>query len=214
MLRSIYDFFRGRRDRVDGAGADGADDVCVACNSPMVDRLAPGAYRCSSCGHEGGEGWAAHREAQLRAEIAAMPPAARRAAALAHLEEARTLLVSCLGDIASSRGSAVRDAWNVGVDDGRAGEEETMQRLVSAIGVVLEAFGLVRRAQLELGRVPSVSGAAVDAGGDFTESYSLVLDGFAKDVLRIERIDVLGEQARNLLGYVDGELSRLRPARA
>lgn len=214
MLRWIYEFFRGQGDGADRADADGADDVCVACNSPMVDRLAPGAYRCGSCGHEGGEGWAAHREAQLRAEIEAMSPAARRAAALAHLEEARTLLVSCLGDIAGSRGSAVRGAWNIASDARQAGEEETMQRLVSAVGVVLEAFALVRRAQLELGRVPSVSGAAVDAGGDFTESHSYVLHGFAKDVLRIERIDVLGEQARNLLGYVDGELSRLRPDRA
>jgi hypothetical protein len=61
MLRAIYDFFRGRRDRADRTGASVDDaDVCIACSSPMVDWLAPRAYRCGSCGHEGGEGLAAH----------------------------------------------------------------------------------------------------------------------------------------------------------
>ncbi|MCB9754764.1 MAG: hypothetical protein H6713_32925 [Myxococcales bacterium] len=70
------------------ATEDIASDQCVACDSRALATIAPGVYRCTQCGYQGGPGLAAH-EANARAqERAALSPDERSARARACLYEA------------------------------------------------------------------------------------------------------------------------------
>jgi hypothetical protein len=75
-----------------GSGAD-APASCLACNSTELERLAPDAYRCETCGYEGGEGLSAWIAERKRSEIAAMSPEQRSALARENLSAARNMLV-------------------------------------------------------------------------------------------------------------------------
>ena len=66
---------------------------CLACDSTELELLAHDVYRCSSCGHEGGEGLSAWLAARKRSEITAMSPDQRAALALENLSAARNVLV-------------------------------------------------------------------------------------------------------------------------
>jgi hypothetical protein len=79
--------------RTFGRSASEPDASCLACESTELEHLALDAYRCSICGHEGGEGLSAWLAARKRSEIAAMSPEARAALARENLSAARNLLV-------------------------------------------------------------------------------------------------------------------------
>ena len=84
---SLRDLLR----RVFGASAH-TENVCLACGKAELETLGPDVYRCSTCGHEGGDGLPAWIAARERSEITAMSPEQRAALALEHLEAARNLL--------------------------------------------------------------------------------------------------------------------------
>ena len=70
-----------------------AGDVCVVCESADLEALAPDAYRCRACGHEGGDGYAAWQDVQTRARYDDWTVAQLREHAEAQLNEVRSTLV-------------------------------------------------------------------------------------------------------------------------
>jgi hypothetical protein len=88
---SLRDWLRGVFGGSD-ADAD-ADASCLSCNSTDLESLAPDAYRCGTCGYEGGDGLAAWIAERKRSEIAAMSPEQRSALARENLSAARNVLV-------------------------------------------------------------------------------------------------------------------------
>jgi hypothetical protein len=85
---SLRDWLR----RAFGGSVRSTQARCLACDSTELEILGPRAYRCSTCGHEGGEGLPEWLAARKRAEIVAMSAEQRLALALRHLEGARNLL--------------------------------------------------------------------------------------------------------------------------
>ena len=55
------------------------DEGCLACGNADVEILGEDAYRCSACGHEGGDGLARVKLLQLGKQLAAKPLEERRA---------------------------------------------------------------------------------------------------------------------------------------
>jgi hypothetical protein len=93
MLSEVADVQRRELERLERAcPARRGQPRCLACDGTELETLGPDAYRCSSCGHEGGEGLPKWLAARKRAEIAAMSPDQRIALALRRLEAARNLL--------------------------------------------------------------------------------------------------------------------------
>ena len=77
------------------------DRNCVACGEMRVQRLAPGVYRCPTCGYEGGPG-VARREAEAkRRALRSLKPEERRRNGQDALREAHRLLLAMRGDIAA-----------------------------------------------------------------------------------------------------------------
>ncbi|MEL6181738.1 MAG: hypothetical protein AAFS10_22450, partial [Myxococcota bacterium] len=97
--------------------SQGEAPYCIACGNYRLTLTGPGAYRCMSCGYEGGDGLAAQKEAQRRATLSSEPVDVREPAALRDLFEAERLLTtarSALSDLngalADDRSFDVRDA--------------------------------------------------------------------------------------------------------
>ncbi len=84
------------------------DHACAACGSAALQWLAVGAYRCGGCGHEGGWGWAAYRDALRTSELARLDPTTRLAGIRADLQTAYDALLAAVdefdraGQLASS----------------------------------------------------------------------------------------------------------------
>jgi hypothetical protein len=138
--------FPGRlRARLD---APNTGDSCIACSSRDVTSLAPMVYRCRACGHEGGDGWAAWREAQRNASFEAWSPARRRRSAARDLVQARTLLVAGLGDLERASHETMSTVSDVLTWE----RSETWAATKGAgLGRLLEAQGWIRDAVAKLG---------------------------------------------------------------
>ena len=137
-----------------GKSARNTEPRCLACDSTELVTLAEAAYRCSSCGHEGGEGLPAYLAARKRSQIAAMSPAQRTAMVRKHLAAIGNLLagLESLGrpgidaaDVAAAVvNAAVTTAFVVG---GRMGgkekEEEQARALAAAYRALTESEQLL-----------------------------------------------------------------------
>jgi ribosomal protein L37AE/L43A len=139
-------FWRIRAARVRKAMAEDIDSsACIACDSSDLEVLGPGAYRCSACGYEGGDGLSALHEAAEQASVDKLEPAERRKQALAEVRQARDLVLGAQGTLKSSlshsRGDMMgrQSAW-----------EEKQMELTSALGELGRAEALVRRAAMLL----------------------------------------------------------------
>lgn len=122
---------------------------CLVCDSTDLHLLGPNAYRCLSCGYEGGPGYAAYLDNQRRARITALEPVERQAFARQRLDAARNLANGADPDWARrnsavSAANAAADlvldaalslAHQRGVD--RQAEED--QEIVELVGQLLEA---------------------------------------------------------------------------
>ncbi len=78
--------------RLEGLVSRGEPAVCANCEGFNVIWLAPAAYRCVSCGYEGGEGLGQHLEARRKAMLLAETPEERAQKVREHLSEAHGLL--------------------------------------------------------------------------------------------------------------------------
>src|SRR2546428_513960 len=70
------------------------DDQCAACGGFDLVPVDEGAYRCNSCGYEGGSGRRAMRSHAIAESIERMLPAERRKSGIRDLMEARQILVA------------------------------------------------------------------------------------------------------------------------
>jgi hypothetical protein len=125
--------------------------------------MAEAAYRCSSCGHEGGDGLPAWIAARKRAEIEALSPAQRSTLARKQLEAARNLLEGIHVDTSTGAGEVAAAAvlslaagrLGAQLADDRKQEEERV--LGTAFRELLESEQLLDQAAIALGdqlRIP------------------------------------------------------------
>ncbi len=121
---------------------------CVVCDGTDLVLLAPAVYRCKACGHEGGEGRAARAREQRNAALRGMDPAERRESARRDLLEARTLLLSGLGDLEHTQASFA-DA--LASNREHVGSPEQGDALASGSRQLLEARAKARDAEAKLG---------------------------------------------------------------
>jgi|GEM_PF-2865301 len=72
-----------------GGGRDEAttDATCVACGGADLDQIAEAAYRCGSCGYEGGEGRAALAAAEAEAALRALTAPELLTRLVAHVDD-------------------------------------------------------------------------------------------------------------------------------
>jgi hypothetical protein len=119
--------------------------------------MAEAAYRCSSCGHEGGDGLPAWIAARKRAEIEALSPAHRSALARKQLEAARNLLEGIHVDVGAGAGE-VAAAAVLSLAVGRLGaqlaedrREEAERVMATAFRELLESEQLLDQAAVALG---------------------------------------------------------------
>lgn len=214
MLRLLVDLVRGLRLRR-ALRAPQRLDRCVACDGADVEPIAEGAYRCRTCGHEGGDGLAAYRRALRHAAFAAMPADARRASAGRDLLAARTLVLSALGDLHEARRLANLDLLDLGSNTygGVDGEGHEKQRAITAsVGLLLEAREHADDAAFKLQR--PIRGAAFDPdhrGEGVIASLDLHLDGILTDAIAREQLLGRIDRANAFLAELEALLAREFP---
>lgn len=147
---SILTWLRGR------FGAAPKGPSCLACDSTELESLAPDAYRCSSCGHEGGEGLPAWIAARKRSEIEAMSAEQRQALARKNLDTARNLLagahVGDPGGAADVAAAVVKVTLGVtfGVRMANEGAEDEQRAAAAMFQALLESEQLLEQAAVAL----------------------------------------------------------------
>jgi hypothetical protein len=155
-MMSLLSWFRS----MFGGSASGPDTSCLVCDSTDLETLAPDAYRCLTCGHEGGDGLPAWIAGRRRAEILAMSEAQRGPLACKNLEGARNLLSGVnLGWAGGSVGAEIASrvvTATVGVAFGASmrgmddREEEEQRLLVGMVRDLMEAEQLLEDAATAL----------------------------------------------------------------
>lgn len=171
VLHSIWRAFK-----MDNAMREVSDgQQCVACDSPNTTLVGPAAYRCQDCGYEGGDGWAALARQKREAGFAQMSPEQRRESAKRDLIEARTLLLSGVGEL--ERAASLSRMDMVGLSPYAhaevAGEgHEKHAAMTSGVGLLLEAKQLAQDAQAKLGI--SLGAAAKTCGGGTTNTAAVL----------------------------------------
>jgi hypothetical protein len=189
------------------ASTDASANECVSCSSHDLEALAPGAYRCESCGYEGGPGLPALIHQRKAEAIENMAVEQRRERAHALLLDAELDLRTGLTELDRALTASVIDTVGLNVAEGfmhnKGGEK--FARIANAMRPVLEARNAVREAELLLG-CPLAGGARVD-GLDGPETYAdawldhPVVDGLVHlDLHRVKaRVQHLHAQVRYAL---------------
>ncbi len=142
------------------------DDGCAACGTTELHAIGPQAYRCPSCGHEGGPGWPALRDRKQVLRHAVLDPRARTQGVFDDLSFARRQLLAATD----------RLEW-IGVEWLELGEELVAQHvgLPSAVEIpeverpTLEALERIAEAQraladarLKLASGPTIATVAIE----------------------------------------------------
>lgn len=132
---------------------------CLACDSTELVFVAEDAYRCSSCGHEGGDGLPAYLAARKRSQIEALSPEQRFTLACKHLEAAGNLLSGIRGlgegsviDASAIAASVVKATIGIGVGVHIRNEvqEEEERAMAAAYRDLLESEQLLDQAAMAL----------------------------------------------------------------
>jgi len=204
MLKFLYDLFQARKMKRAVAASDGPSERCVACDGDDLTVVADDVYRCNTCGYEGGDGLAAYLEGQERAQVLAMAPEARRAAARRHLEGARSMLLGAEGTMKSADGWSKLDIVGLGGASSMGGAGEGGQRkhteLQAVLAEMLTAKRDIDRALFELHGDDSAAASEFDAeiGYGWT-SADLYFDNFLVDLAfhrRLKRVSADLEKLR------------------
>lgn len=138
VLRMIREMLLARRMKK-AASETSKGEICVACDSKDVTILAPSAYRCNMCGHEGGDGYAKYMTQLRHASFERLSPEERRAGAEYDLKEARRLLLSAVGDLDRAMISSGLDMAGIGGGFGTGEGNEKQSAMTSALGFMMEA---------------------------------------------------------------------------
>ena len=206
VLQLIREWLLGRKLAKAGAEASGGE-VCIACDSKNVTVLAPAAYCCNECGHEGGDGYAAYKRAQRNASFAAMSEADRRTGARADLLEARRVLTSAIGDLGRAATASGFDMAGMGGTFGEGGGGEKQSAFTSATGLLHEARNLIDDAKAKLGIVVDGQMPAAEGGNDYLVwSADIYFDNIFTDIQFHTKIAKVSADAKRVLEAVEKTL--------
>lgn len=208
LLRDLLLQFRmSRASREASTG-----ECCVACNSTDVTILAPQAYRCNVCGHEGGDGYGAWQRQNRDAAIQKMPMEQRRQGARRDLLLARDALQGVAGDLAGARNMSAMDIAGIGGTayagtDGEGGEK---QRLVTtATQGILEARNLVQDARVKLGVQMDTTLAETDRQDSYALwAADLHMDNMFTDLAYHAKIERMAQESQRMLTMIEEVLIR------
>lgn len=211
MIKFILDLIRANKmNRAMNAAGDASR--CTACESTEVMQLAAAAYRCLSCGYEGGDGYAAYKTQQRAAKFAELPEEERRGQAKRKLENARHLLLSGIGDANHALTASALDIVGVGsmAYGGSSGEgNEKHNMLTAAVGMLLEAKNEMVDSQMLLGR--PLFGGLLDGDmggmGGGLAAADLHLDNLFTDLLAHGKIQEVLKRAQTMKSAVEQVLS-------
>lgn len=206
VLQLIREWLLGRKLAKAGSEASGGE-VCVACDSKNVTLLAPKAYCCNDCGHEGGDGYGAFKRAQRNASFAAMSEADRRTGARDDLLEARRVLTSAIGDLGRAAAASGFDMAGMGGNFGEGGGGEKQSAFTSATGLLHEARNLIEDAKAKLGRTVDTSMPEADGDDDYMLwSADIYFDNIFVDIQFHTKIAKVSADAKRVLAAVEKTL--------
>ncbi|HJN75450.1 MAG TPA: hypothetical protein QGF58_16090 [Myxococcota bacterium] len=205
ILKAIWQAFK-----LDRAAKENISDTeCVACGSKKLDELAPKAYRCLSCGYEGGSGLAAAHEAAARREVDRLSPERKRAKARKELEDARSLLSAATGTLDGAVIASVHDIIGIGSDpSGIAGEGSEKQQLMQrALQDAEQARALIKDALYLLGD-DADAGRPEDIGMGMAAA-DIYFDNPLTDLMMAGRIEQLKDTVRGLTALAERLLASM-----
>lgn len=206
VLRLIREWLVGRK--MAKAAAEGSSgERCIACDSTDVTVLAPAAYSCNQCSHEGGDGYAAYKRAQRNASFEALSTAERRTGARDDLIEARRLLVSAIGDLTRAAHASGFDMAGMGGSLSEGGGGEKQSAFTSATGLLHEARNLIDDAKAKLGKTVDAAMPAADGGDDYLVwSADIYFDNIFTDIQFHTKIASVSADANRVLKAVENTL--------
>lgn len=153
----------------EAADAPSSGETCVACGGRALIELATDAYRCKTCGFEGGSGLAAWKKSARIEAAQKMAPDLKKASALKDLRHARTQLLTADGLYTAAREQLYATVANPGggFDDVRREFSRLMTELEEARAFAESAA--IKLEEPELSRaLPQVSAADFAASSDLT----------------------------------------------
>lgn len=124
----LFDGLLGKRRKSGGP-------TCVACDSGDLVQLAPGAYRCSQCGYEGGPGFAAYQAQKQVAALQALPALQLQRNAREQLARVRSLISSIEP---STETIATRKSGPQQIAEAGEGVMEATETVAEAFGAIGE----------------------------------------------------------------------------
>ncbi|MBW2276195.1 MAG: hypothetical protein JRF63_01815 [Deltaproteobacteria bacterium] len=206
VLQLIREWLLGRK--LAKAAAEGSSgERCIACDSTDVTMLAPAAYCCNECDHEGGDGYAAYKRAKRNASFEAMPTADRRTGARDDLIEARRLLVSAIGDLTRAAHASGFDMAGMGGGLGEGGGGEKQSAFISATGLLHEARNVIDDAKAKLGTRVDGEMPAAEGGNDYLVwSADIYFDNIFTDIQFHTKIAKVSADANRVLEAVNNTL--------
>lgn len=146
-MRWVQAFVDAWHDRRLESSVEAGPQTCAACGASERAEIGVDAYRCVSCGYEGGPGLAAMLEARRRELFALMPVDERRRSALVDLKEAKALTVSAIGALrrsfANPGGGPLAHGMSTQYVDAMQLLAEAQQRIADAelkLGVALDTL--------------------------------------------------------------------------
>ena len=201
-----------RTQRMNEALRSGSSgDQCTACDSRNVQQLAPGTYRCNDCGYEGGDGYAAYKEGERAAKFANLSPEQVHEQARSKLLNARSLLLSGIGDAKHAQQLSNLDLVGVGSQayGGMAGEGmEKHNALTAAVGMMLEAQREMKDVQMMTKSPMFADWVGADMGGVGTglAAADVHFDNIFADLMAHGRITEVLHRAGGMKKSVDWAL--------
>lgn len=189
------------------------DDVCVACESANVEKLAEGAYQCRDCGYEGGSKYDEYVQRREREAMDELSSAEARDRAIAQLEEVNRLANSASVSFDGASTENLLDLVGVGGSgyatmDGEG--TEAMETFSSGLRYLLEAQAVAEDAAYLIGEeLPEELRVDVELG--FAQSsLDTLADGALWDLMTQHKIHRANEAADAMVEWSEARLERCR----
>ena len=206
VLRMIREIILAKKlKRAASEGSSG--EVCVACDSKDVTVLAPQAYRCNLCGHEGGDGYGQYKKQLRHASFERLSPEERRKGAQTDLMEARRLLLSAIGDLRNALVSSGFDMAGLGGGFGTGEGNEKQSAMTSAMGFMLEAQNRAEDAKAKMKLYLETDMASTEEMGSYTAwSADLYFDNIFTDLNVHSKITRAQQEANRMVAVIEKTL--------
>ena len=125
------------------------EDVCIACDSRDVTKVADGVYRCNDCEYTGGPGYQAYSLAKQVEALQSKPLAERRKAAASLLSDTTLLMTALEGNIEAAISWSKLDVSKIAdavADMDDVGEAEKRRELYEIQEEILRINGNIEQA--------------------------------------------------------------------